>query len=517
MAPLGQWPMTKTRLSRPAAAPAPVPARRSYFAGAAGGRLLADWINAPLIAARDESKLSALPLRGRGREMVRNDPIFARYVRLLADMVAGPDGIRTEPRLYAADGTLLRTESRELGYQFQRWGERATCTRDKRLSWPEFQQQVVKLTPPEGEAFVRLHADRRNPFGLSLELIDPDLVNQELTQLPTPDRPAIYQGIELDAFGAAAAYWVWQDYDHRLPMVRIAAEQMLHLFWPNRPGAVRGLCHFAPVMMPARMLRGYREAELVASRASSAKMGFLERTNPELIAEDENDTSPRQLPTEAAPGTIEELPIGYTYKPNDPQHPTTAYKDYVQSQEGEIAAGLHHSRITLFADWSSTNYSSGRMPVRQEQDHYRTWQRWEIEGLCRPVYQRWVELAWLKGAITLPTGDPSANNEAAYIPRGFGLYNPGEDIDVVEKMLRLRLTTRSRESARLGDDWEEVLEQTEADDELADDYGVDLTLPAPAAQQKTPQTGDSNGQGEETAADGAAAGGADRSRRLRLG
>jgi len=91
---------------------------RRNFAGAGGGRLTADWIFGPMVSAADEWKKDGWKLRGRGREMVRNDPTFARYVNLMADNVVGAQGVQVAPLLYDTQDQLLEKESRQLGYAY---------------------------------------------------------------------------------------------------------------------------------------------------------------------------------------------------------------------------------------------------------------------------------------------------------------------------------------------------------------------------------------------------------------
>jgi lambda family phage portal protein len=474
--------------------------RRAYYAGAQMSRLVADWAFAPLVSARKEFQADGPTLRARAREMVRDDPTFSRYVTLLADNVVGPEGIRGEPRIYRRDGTLDEEASREIGYELATWYGKDSCTIDGRLSWAALLHQVVQLVAMDGEVFVQMIPTASNRWGLALRVLDPDLVDHGFTRARTRRENEVVNGIELDADGRAVAYHVWPDYEHRGERQRIAAEWIVHLFWARRPFAVRGVTHFAPVMMLARMLSGYREAEVVAARTAAAKMGFIVQKGDLGPLPTLNEPVNRQQQLSAAPGVIEELAPGQEFQGWSPEHPTTAFDSFVRSVKGDIAAGLNHSYVTLFGDWSQTNYSSGRMPVYQERDHYRTWQRWLIEGLCRPVYAKWLQLAALRGVIELPTPDYRNHLEVLWIPRSWPLFDPQTDIDTMRALLDLKLTSHTRLSAEMGHSWEDTLEQRRADRALATQYG-----------ETTEEASNAQGNGQ-----GAVAGGDDRAPRVRV-
>lgn len=493
------------------AGPIQQPRRRGFWAGAQGGRFTADWIFSPMVSASAEWKTEGWKLRGRAREMVRNDPTFARYVQLMADNVVGECGVEVCPKLYNRKGELLDDESRALEEAFEEFSRRENFSRDGRLSREEFEAQIVRLTPVDGESFVRALPTKRNRFGLHFELIDPDLIDNEFFQEATASQNLIFAGIEYDADARPLAYHMWPDYSKRKARVAVPAQWMQHLYWPRRPGDPRGITRFAPAMMLARMLHGYREAEIVAARTAAAKMAFLLRTEPEAVVGDD-DLKP-DLPMEAAAGTIDELPFGYDVKFWDPTHPNEAYDAYVRSVKGDIAASLSHAYVTLFGDWSATNYSSGRMPVMQERDHYRMWQQWLVNGHVRPGYEIWVELAFMRGAITLPTANYREHLDAAFRPRTWPMFNPTEETAVMKDLLAMRLASRGQLASQVGPGLEEVLEQWQADEKLFAKYGQAPPAELGSTPKGTNQGADNGAQGT---AEGAAENGNDRASGFRL-
>ena len=94
-------------------------------------------------------------------------------------------------------------------------------------------------------------------------------------------------GVEVDDFGKAVTYHLLGEHpgDHEFANsysrkhVRVPADQMLHVFLPERAHQTRGVPMLATAIGALKMLHGYREAELVAARVAASKMGFI--TSPD--------------------------------------------------------------------------------------------------------------------------------------------------------------------------------------------------------------------------------------------
>ena len=444
------------------------PAQRTYFAGATGGRLVADWIFAPMVSANNELKVDLTRLRARCRELERNEPLAARYLALMADNVIGSQGIRCEPRVWDRQGNLDKVRTAQVAAQWLAWTARGSCMRDGRLSFTDALRLAVRTRARDGECFIRMVPTKDNPDGLALEFWDADLMNQIQDRQSSREANAIILGVEQDAAGRPVSYHVVSDYDRREPLT-IDAGWMLHYYRLLRPHQVRGYPDFAPVMFSMRMLNGYREAELVAARTAAAKMGFLVTKDDGLGIGGED---PRvAVPLEAEAGVISQLPHNTEFQQWDPQHPTQAFGDFCASIATSIATGLNHSYPTLTGDMKGTSWSSGRLGVTGERDHYRAEQGLVIESICRPVFARWSQLALLRGTITLP---PGATLDALWMPRGFPYVDPLKDMEANREALATFQTSYSQLAAEQGLDFEDLLIANRRDEQLAAVYGFTL-------------------------------------------
>jgi lambda family phage portal protein len=438
--------------------------RRTYYAAARVDRLLADWIASPLASAQDEWRADAARIRARARQAVRDDPIFGRYLQLMGDQVVG-EGIRVQMRVYRTDGSLAEDVSRTLGTQWLDWAEAPVDT-EGMLVFAEVLRRALALTLMDGEAFLRLVPQ---DGWLRLQFIDPDRIDPNYHVSRLPSGGAVVHGIELDAWGKPVAYHVLAD-----PLVqqsrrmRLPAGEVLHLFTPLRPGQVRGISQFAAVLPLAHLLHGYREAEVIAARTAASKMAFIKQ---DAFGGVPDETTYQDRPIEAAPGAIERLAPGEDITFWSPEHPTQAYEAFSLQLKNDIASGLHHSYVTLYGDWSRTNYSSGRMPVYQERAYYRAWQRRLIVALAIPILERWLELGQLSGRLTTQVDPARTARDARWIPRSWPLFEPATDVQVLRELLALRLTSESQLAGELGQDWEDILEQRQRDRLMAAEYG----------------------------------------------
>ena len=111
------------------------------------------------------------------------------------------------------------------------------------------------------------------PVPLQLQVLEADHLDSGKTE-ELRDGGFVLQGIEFDALGRRRAYWLYPTHpgDGRGALVshRVPADRVLHLFERLRPGQVRGVPWFAPVMLKLRDLDGYDEAELVRKKIEAA-------------------------------------------------------------------------------------------------------------------------------------------------------------------------------------------------------------------------------------------------------
>jgi lambda family phage portal protein len=491
---------------------------RGSYDAAESNRLLADW-NSYVMSAVQEMRYELPILRARSRALVRNNPHARKFINALTRNVVGPNGIR----LQATNLTGAKRDralNGRIEQAWQGWGRRGICTIDRRLTWQQVERLVLIHVAMDGEALVRRIRYANNAYGFALQLIDPDLLDENYNVARTPAGTMIRMGIEMDReTQAPVAYHLWTRHidDGETGIVRervrVSADEMDHLFLPFRIGQIRGIPWMAPAMRNVQILGGYVEAEVVAARTASAKMGFIEQSTADGAigpdpdsAGDEDQEAPF---IEAAAGVIERLGPGEKFSAWNPDHPTAQVHAFVNAMLHFIAAGLDVAAVTLTGDLSQANYSSLREGKVTERDTWQALQAWYSESLHEPVFLDWLPLARTAGQLSL-SGPITKYIAHKWQPRGWAWVDPLKDVQASERELALRLTTRTRLAAERGDDLEEILTEWKAEQDMAKELGVALPDPQPTPiAQGTYDGTDSTptATGSEGAADAASASG----------
>lgn len=454
---------------------------RSVFKGAEMSRLWSDWVASP-ISADQEVFNDFLRLRARAREMRRNHPIIRKYLKLLANNVVGPNGFKLRARVRNNDGKLAEPINKKIQAAWFKWSKDVSV--DGKHTLTSFQQFLVKALGTDGEILVRkIRNFKANKFRWALQAIDPDLLDHLYMRAPFEGQNEIRLGIEIDVYGRAVAYWFWDRHPTDLinisarKRIRVLADEITHFFDPERVNQSRGVTWLNSVMMPAKMLDGYVEAEVVAARIGSSKMGFLQQQNAAdaepPIADGDNPKA--KLEIEASPGTFEELPPGYEMKEWNPEHPSTAFPNFLKAMGRWIAAGLGVGYNTLNDDLEGVNYSSIRTAMLVERDEWRALQgRW-ISMVLMPWFCEWLEFAQLSGQLVLDNRPAEAFEEVSFVPRGWQWVDPLKDVNASVAEIDNGLNSRQRICAEQGDDFEEIAEELAEEQEIIEELGLVLT------------------------------------------
>jgi lambda family phage portal protein len=470
-------------------APPPAPrARGALYNAAAFGPLTGDWL-ASLLDPNDETKASAATLRGRARDLRRNNPLVARYATASIDHIIGPDGITLQALPGNSRGSVNGQLARQCEDIWYAWAARAALNGD---SWDAVCRQFVEAWRLEGEALLEIVYDERLPFGLGVQLIDPDLIDADLNQPADGNRPEIVQGVQRDAFGGIAGFWLWTAHLGSLTGGRrerrfLPVDRARYLAHRPRVGMVRGITPLAPVMLRLQMLNGTQESLVVLHRIAASKMGFFSRKTPgDAIESDTGNPAKRTM--DATPGLAEQLPDDTTFTAWDPGQPTEQYDPFQKSLKAEVATAVGMSYMTLTGDLSETSWSSGRLGVEAERERWCTLQREVIDVLCQPTYVAVIRQARVRGLLQRPdTIAPERLAAAAWHARRWGYVEPTKDVAAVQQMLASGLTTLTEELNRRGKDVREVLTERAAELKLAAELGVPLqeATPTPARDKAT--------------------------------
>jgi len=422
----------------------------------------------------DYSRVAPNPLlRNQARYLVANNAVAARAAQAFVDNVIGP-GITLLPKIRdaALKGLLLK--------RWNRWTEGSDA--DGMLNWYGQQALAARSMFVDGEVFVRMLADSDGM--LRLQLLPPEFIDTTII------RNNVIAGIEFEG-SRRSAYFMYEWHPGqpgRLPRsIRIPASEMLHIFRPKTPGQLRGVTELMAILGRLNDLDQFDRATLVKQKTGALLTGFITTPNENPLGASRAEDGAWTASLE--PGTIQRLSPGSSMEFSDPPE-TAGYSDFAKTQLRLIASGLGLPYDVVTGDLSDTSYSSARVG-RIELRKYIDALQWQfIHMLCRPVFQRWVELEILRG--TLPPvegGVQEYMDNISWAPPAMQMTDPQREVDAMVRAIRAGLISREMAVASLGYDLAEVDAQIAAGNAAADAAGIVLDSdPRKVTQQGNPAT-----------------------------
>lgn len=456
------------------------PKRRAVYHGATSNRLTADWI-ASILSADRETRGALRTLRARSRQLCRDNAHASGMLTAMEDNVCGPEGIGINPRMRLPRGKLLKPENDAAWQAFQDWGAADTCSADGQNSWAEMQRLVLRTWLMDGEAIVRRLPGFDNAFGYALQILDADLLDETYDVAGSDRRNQITQGIEIDRWGRPVAYWLWNrhpsdTYGGPLERTRVPADEIMHLFTQLRNNQRRGIPILTPALISLKMVDGYTEAEVTQARIAATQGGFFTAKGEDaaIAAQNYEGETDEPLEFEREPGVDRQLPPGWGYEQVDPTHPNGNFTGFQKAMLRVISRAVGVSYITLSGDLSDTSYSSGRVGLDAERDHFRRIQKWLGTRLVIPVYRDVIRYGAIAGIVSLPRGTNVRWDACDLEPRGWRWIDPKSDANATDMRLKNKLTSPQRVCAAEGVDIEDVLDEWKEFTDMLEARGLEM-------------------------------------------
>lgn len=379
------------------------------------------------------------------------------------------------------------------------------------------QTLLVRTWLDAGEVFVRLRS-RRAADGLvvpmQVQLIEADFVPlldaDVWPGLPTGNR--IRSGIELDNRGRRIAYWLYREHPQdgysgvidKSLLLRIPADQILHVYEVKRPGQLRGVPPLASVLARLRNISDYDDAVLERQKLANLFAMFIIRgVTPD------GDIDPMSgLPIDLAgdgsplaglqPGIVQELGYGEDVKFSNPPEAGTTYSDYMRTQHLGTAAAAGIPYEVFSGDILNISDRTLRVLIN-EYRRFAEQRQWQIiiPMFCQPVRDWWTQAALLAGAINV--GEVDAARRVQWAPHGWAYIHPVQDPQ--GKKLEVDAGFRSRSSVigERGDDPEQVDAERETDMEREKSAEIGPYAELPQVQPAVPDsTDDSDTENDQT-------------------
>lgn len=443
-------------------------ASSGYAAGAAAPRYQR-WV-VPQRTSATPSRSEQTNMVRRSNELFRDDGIAHGIPTTFCNNVVGATGLRPQSRIRAdelgiseGEATRLRTQAEAAWRRFEL---RANLNGD--MSFTELQHLAVKRIIIDGETFALpvMSRDRWRPIKRSVQLID-----SERVWSPNPKFP---HGIEADDDGIVSAYWIEPAYATDRPLSwrqpkRIAARdsmgrpRIVHVFFPDRPGQLRGVPHFAPVIKMFRTLAEWMEVELVNQQVAACLSVFITSDNPYQLAQDAYTTTnpDNQMVRDLAPAEVHYLEPGKQVHVVNPQQRGSNLGTFADIVFRIIGASLGLPAQLITKDFNNMNYSNARTALLEARREFGVWRTLFAHRFCQPFYDLVLEESYLRGMFDAK--DFYANQHlytrASWIGPGWGWVDPVKEVRASRESIDGYLSTLADEASAQGRDWEDVVDQ----------------------------------------------------------
>ncbi len=354
----------------------------------------------------------------------------------------------------------------------------------------------------DGDHFIRMVRDPKvNKFGFAIQHINAELCDYWYNAT-LPNGNVIRMGIEYQwhswGLGKPVAYyflkqspmdWQWSQpgmsggignqgmYD------RVKAEEIIHYARYTANDSTRPWPWCVSVFPKAWQLDQFEKAEVMAARVAACKMAFLVS---DLIPEGGFGTGAfpadmlpdpkKQRKLSMNPGSLQALDWGLKIQDWDPKHPTQNFESFRKGMVRSIAAGMPGSTYSGLAnDYENINFSAGRLERLNITEMWELIQGFDISTAEKPIFEAWLEMALMTGAIPLPF----AKWQRKYARRSYFQGRRWEGVDVNKEAqaaamnIANKLSSRTRICGERGIDFDENLLELAEEEMKITELGMD--------------------------------------------
>jgi len=392
-----------------------------------------------------EASAAREPVQRRARHFAANNPLAHSGVSAWTTAAVGAGITATsqhpEPEM-----------RKQLDAAFRKWTRGADL--EGLTEFAGLQASAVRSERIDGEALFHW-------VGNQLQAIPAEMLDMGMTR-DLAGGALIANGVELDSYGRRLAYWInpampsdqFPTYAHP---VRIPAEDVLHVFRPSGPGAVRGVSALANVLLRLSELDGLEDA--LQTNAKVAALLSVILTNENDIGDGTDD--PFADGQSLEPGAMFKVPGGWKVNTTAPQQ-AQQVAEFLCHMTRTIAAGLDVPEHLLTGDLRQANYSSLRAALvsfRQKIEAYQF--HTLVPQLLNPVWRRVMTNAVLSGQIEAALNDDLFAVE--WIPPAQPWVDPVKDAQATKLLMDQGLMSRRQAVASLGYSIDELDAEIAAD------------------------------------------------------
>lgn len=447
------------------------------FSAALLSRLTSDWVMS--FASQDAEIRSALKsLRGRARDLGRNDDYVRSYLRTLENNVVGR-GVRLQANVRDSKGNSIPAVNTKIENEWKRWTRKDSCDAEGIHSFSSIERLLIRNLAETGEIFVRFVFESfgRSKVKLALQIIESDLLDENFNGIFGNN--VVRMGVEQNSYGRPIAFHFLPSHpgDKQFPQnnkqerIRVPSDEVIHLFRPERPIQSRGFTWLVSAMLSLNNLKGFVDATIIGRRIKAAVMGFITNTEGELTG---TGVDGAQRVEDFSPGKMVYLGPGEQVQVPSLGGESNDFDPFSQAMARRTASGVGISSEELTKDYSRASYSSSRLALITERDNWKIIQQYFIENFHQIVFEKFLFCAFASGVFTesdYPL-NPEKYENVKWLPRGWEYVDPLKDVNADKEALKAGIKTFSDVLADEGKDLEEHLIQLSKERELLKKYKI---------------------------------------------
>ena len=434
-------------------------------------RLTSDFVGTSNSINR-ELRTDQVKIRNRARQLWRDDDYIQAYKHSLKSNVIGPKGFILQSKIMNPDGTEDVYANDVIEKAWKKWCRKEYCTMSGMFNFATVQQLAIQHLERDGEFVARIIKginEKKNPFGFSLELIEPDYLDETLNQ-KLNNGNVIVMGVEINEWKKPVAFW----FKKRDPvneilgtsvgsgldfLERVPAEDIVFIIDPEHSNQLRGVSSLASTLITHHHLNGYIEAHVVAARGGANKMLFIQSPADADETEfegDEVDSDGNKIEY-MSPGLTEYLRPGETANSVDPSFPQGEFWSFLKAMIRKIFGGRGEDYNTLSGDLEGVSYSAMRAGKETARNNYMMKQQVIEDYFLTPIYETFLKYALLYGVVNLPYSKIEKFNAPVWVPKRWPYFDPLKDVQASVLAINNGLSTRGRELAKQGEDYHDTI------------------------------------------------------------
>lgn len=470
---------------------------KARYDAAGVGRRMASWT--PPSSGPNVAVAGAQKVRDRSHDAVRND-------------WSGESSVSKWTTNLIGTGIVPRWKSEAARKAWDEWVPFSDA--DGVLNFYGQETLATRTWLEGGEVLGRMRF-RRSNSGLAVPMQVQLLESEFLPLLDATSWPGlprgnnIRSGIERNSIGGRVAYWMYANHPgdgtsvvgiDPARLIRVPANEVIHMFEVKRPGQLRGISSLAPILVRLRNIADFDDTVLDRQKLANLFTMFITRAMPNGgDVEFDTDTG---LPAwydhegnkvaKLSPGMSQELLPGEDVKFANPPEAGTTFSDYMRTQHMGTAAGQGLPYELFSGDIKEVSDRTLRVIIN-EFHRFAEQRQWQIiiPQFCQRVTSAWALTARLSGVLS-----PKESVEHTWSPHGWQYIHPVQDVQGKKAEVDAGFRSRSSVISERGDDPEQVDKERAEDQKRADKLGiVDPAAPV-VAPGKAKADGDGIAPGE---------------------